>query len=144
MIHDQNVKYATLVSPTQSASTNVSTANLDTLGADYAAIVIDLSAELNTNGTGPTISLLESDDTVATNFATFDANFERADEDVTSAKTIVYKVDTRARKRYLRISVTPETSTNDPINLAVTGITSRLAEAPASTSDMGADVVVIG
>ena len=55
------------------AATTARTANLDTQGADYATIVIVLGAEANTNATGTVLQLSESDDTVVTNFATFNA-----------------------------------------------------------------------
>lgn len=143
MIHklkmSDNLLLAT--SMTNSATT---TANLDCMGAEWATILIPFAIELNTNGVGPTISLQESDDTVVTNFATIVAN--RTAEDLAVKKLVKYEVDLRARKRYLRLSVTTATATNDNVTFVAVGTLSRLAAAPASTSDMVAstnDVVVL-
>jgi hypothetical protein len=143
-IESQKGKDTVLISPRATTSAATVTANFDTSGSDYATIRIALASEINTNAVGPTISLLQSDDTVVTNFATFDTNFERASEDITAAKEIRYEVDTRARKRYLRLSVSTATATNDDITWAAIGTLTRSNKEPASTTDMGDDVVVIG
>ena len=139
MIHSQNGKDTVLLAPQAMTNSATVTANLDCKGADYATIRINFAAELNTNAVGPTISVLESDDTVVTNFATIVAN--RTAEDLTSAKEVRYEVDMRARKRYLRLSVSTATATNDDITVGSIATLTRNASDPASTSDM-ADVVV--
>ena len=147
MIHAQNQKLEVMLAPQAVSNGATATANLDVKGADYATIILSFAAEKNTNAVGPALSLLESDDTTATNFATFDSNFTRATEDLTESKQVVYHVDTRARKRYLRLSVTPATSTNDTLTICAEALVARLSEDPASTSDMVAstnDKVVIG
>ena len=107
---------------------------------------MNFAAELNTNAVGPTISLLESDDTVVTNFATFDSDFERSSEDLTSAKIIKYHVDRRGKKRYLRLSVTTATTTNDNVTVGGAAELSNGSLLPASTSDMveSGSVCIIG
>lgn len=132
-----------LLAPQAMTNSATVTANLDCAGAAYATIRIALASEINTNAVGPTISLLESDDTVATNFATFDSDFERSSEDITAAKEITYGVDLRGRKRYLRLSVSTDTTTNDNVTVASIATLSRKTEGPAGTSDSG-DVVVYG
>ena len=82
------------------------TANLDCAGAGYAEITMNFASAINTNAVGPTISLLESDDTTVKNFATFNADFEATTLDITNAKARSYQLDLRKRKRYLRLSVT--------------------------------------
>tara|TARA_Y100000310_G_scaffold272556_2_gene287620 strand:+ start:359 stop:790 length:432 start_codon:yes stop_codon:yes gene_type:complete len=119
------------------------TANLDTRGADYATLVFSFAAEVNTNAVSPTVSLLEDDTTVVTNFATFDSNFEKSDFDLTAASCAVYHVDLLGRQRYLRVSVTTGTTTNDDIECHVVGVLTRKGNAPTGTADM-ADVAVIG
>jgi len=133
-----------LLAPQAMTNSATVTANFDTKRADHATIRIAFAAELNTNAVGPTIALTESDDTVVTNFATFDSNFARAAEDLTSAKEVRYEVDTKGRKRYLRLAVTTATTTNDNVTLSAIGTLSRNEEEPASTTDIGDDVVVIG
>jgi len=122
-------------------------ANLDCRGFDYASVLFDFRIEKNTNAVGPTISLLESDDTVVTNFATFDANFERSAEDLVAAKQVLYHVNRRTKKRYLRASVTTATTTNDDVTVTIIGVLSGGFDLPASTSGMVAQtdaVVVLG
>ena len=105
----QALTYSALITGT-TAATTARTANLDCQDAEYATIVCLVSAEANTDSTNVVASLLESDDTVATNFATFDSDHERT-IDNTAAAIGVFHVDLRGRKRYLRISLTPDTTT---------------------------------
>lgn len=140
MINAQKTKKDVLIAAQAMTSAATVTANLDTLGAGYASIDINFGAELNTNGVGPTLSLLECDTTVATNFATITADLSAVT--VTAEKLVRYDVDLRGRKRYLRLSVTTAGATNDDITLAANSTLSRLGEAPSSTTDMG-DVAVI-
>jgi hypothetical protein len=131
------------------AATAERTASWDTVQVDgtakYAEIRMVFSAEATTDNVGPTISLLESDDTVVTNHATFDSNFERSAETLTAAKEVRYLVNLLGRKRYLRLVVTPGTvATNDQIQFCAIGTLSRTGVVPGSTTDMGDDTVVIG
>ena len=119
------------------------TANLDCQGAAYATIRMNFASEINTNAVGPTISLLESDDTVASNFATFNSDFERSAEDITAAKHLVYRVDLKGRKRYLRLSVSTDTTTNDNVTMGAVGTLSRKTIEPASESDQQASTQVV-
>src|SRR6185295_7711486 len=123
MINAQKQTVSLMLAPASQTNSATRTANLDCLGADYAQIIISLASAINTNAIGPTISLLESDDTVVTNFATIVAN--RTAEAITTAKPAVYGVDLRARKRYLRLAVTTETTTNDNVTMSVVALLSR-------------------
>ena len=102
-----------LLAPSASATT-ARTANLDCQGANFATIDVAISAEVNTNSTNVAIQLSESDDTVATNFATFDASFNRT-VDNTAAVVATNHIDLRGRKRYIRLTVTPDTTTNGAV-----------------------------
>jgi hypothetical protein len=149
MIHPQAGIDTVLVAPTNgAANTNAKTASWDIVQTDgsakYAEIRMLFAAELNTSGTGPTISLLESDDTVVTNHATIDSNFERSAEDLTSAKEVRYLVNLLGRKRYLRLTITPVTDTNSVVDVGVVGTLTRTGVGPGSTTDLGDDVVIIG
>lgn len=128
-----------LIAPQAMTNSATVTANLDCSGASYADIRIALASEINTNAVGPTLSILESDDTVVTNFATIVA--DRTSEDITAAKEVTYGVDLRGRKRYLRLAVTTATTTNDDVTLAAVATLSRKTEGPAGTASSG-DVVV--
>jgi hypothetical protein len=123
------------------AATTSRTANLDCAGADYATITIVLGAEANTNSTNVAVRLLESDVTTATTFATFDANFNRT-LDNTAAIVAAYNVDLKGRKRYLRIELTPDTTTNGAVLSSVIGNLDLEVENIANSSN--ADVSVVG
>lgn len=131
-----------LIAPQSLASNTTTTARLDIAGSDYVTLEIAFGAELNTNATGPAIQLLESDDTVVTNFATFNASFNRSAIDCTASRVDVYHIDPKPRKRYLRLTVTTPNSSNDVV---ICGVISNLLKdnAPTSTAVMG-DAVVIG
>lgn len=131
-----------LIAPQSLASNTTTTARLDMAGSDYVTLEIVFGAELNTNATGPAITLKESDDTVVTNFTTFNASFNRSAIDCTSARIDTYHLSTEARKRYLRIEVTTPNSSNDVV---IGGVIANLLKenSPTSTAVMG-DACVIG
>lgn len=139
MISERLVKDSVLVAPQAMTNSATVTANLDTIGAGYATIRVNLASEINTNAVGPTLSLLESDTTVATSFATVVA--DQATVDITSAAVVHYGVDLRGRKRYLRLSVSTDTTTNDDVTVAASATLSRLADGPNGTTSVG-DVAV--
>lgn len=133
----------TLLKATSMTNSATQTANWTVQQNGWATLRIGFAVELNTNGVGPTISLLESDDTVVTNFATIVA--DRTAEDLTAAKILRYEIDLRKRKKILRLSVTTATATNDNVTFVAIGTLSRMANQPDSTTDMVAttnDVVV--
>ena len=131
MLPFRQVTYSQLAAAQAMTAAATVTANLDTNGADYATIIVNISSEANTNAVGPTISLLESDDTTASNFATVTADITG---DAVAAKPIVYGVDLRGRKRYLRISVSSATATNDNFTASAEAILTRLKQGPAGTT----------
>jgi len=132
--HLQATSHSVLLAAT-AAATAVRTANLDLLGVDYATVVVGFGAELNTNSTNVAIQFSESDDTVATNFATFDSSANYT-VDNTAATIAVTHLDPRSRKRYVRLTVTPATTTNDVVISYANAITTKeLAEADASKTN---------
>lgn len=138
-----------LIAPLAMTNSQTATANLDCRGAAYATIAICFGAEKNTNALGPTIALSEGDDTVVTNFTAISAGaITGADGDLANAMFRLYHVNVadRGGKRYLRLSLTTETTTNDDITACVFATLTRLGEAPGSTTDMVAttnDVAVV-
>jgi len=133
-----------VLAPQAMTNSATATANIDCLGADYATIRIALASEINTNAVGPTISLLTSDDTVATNFATVTA--DRTAEAIVAAKHVTYHVDMKSQKRYLRLSVSTDTTTNDNVTVSAVASLGRLKDVPVTTTDMRGstnDAVVI-
>lgn len=122
------------------AATTARTANLDCAGANAVRISVALSAEANTNSTNVVLQLSESDDTAVSNFATFAAAFNRT-VDNTAATVATNIVDLEGRKRYLRLAVTPDTTTNGAvISSAVACLYKNVIS--SSTTMLGPDVAV--
>lgn len=133
-----------LFAPKVVAEDSTTTARLDTRGFDYATIIVAMSSEVNTSAEGPTISLLEDDTTVVSNFATIVA--DQAAFDLTAAGQLTYHVDLRGKQRYLRLTVTAGSHTSgDDIVVGAVAILSRAEEAPAGVSGMvsGANDVAV-
>lgn len=149
MIHSQRGQDKLLLAPQAMTNSATVTANFDTLDpgqgrAGYATIRIGFASEINTNAVGPTISVLESDDTEVTNFATIVA--DQSTIAFVAATELRYEIDLRGRKRYLRLSVSTDTTTNDNVTVSAIGTLTRLGGtqgSPASTTEMGDDLVVI-
>lgn len=147
MEYVQGTKIVQLISATKKTTGGgTTTANLDMKGYNYATIIVNLSAyDTPTQATAPVVSLLESDDTVVSNFATYVADKALAGS---AARDIVYHLDMRARKRYQRVSITNATAgTDNALSYGVVAIQSDPEQYPASTNDMvgntSNDVVVI-
>jgi hypothetical protein len=136
----QSCVYATLLAPI-TAATTARTANLDCQGADYASIVIACGVEKNTDATGVVISLKESDDTTASNFATFNSTYAFTVDNATAKESVLH-VDLNGRKRYLQIGLTPDTTTNGDILTSVVGILQKEIADAANTNN--ADYVKVG
>lgn len=134
-----NTVEAVLIAPT-TAATTVRTANLDISDANYVKIDLMVSAELNTNSTNVAVRLLESDDTTASNFATFNATYNFT-LDNTSAAVAPLFIDAEGRKKYLRLEVTPDTTTNGTVIVSATS--SKTSTVVSSTvTDLGTNVKV--
>lgn len=133
MLPFRNITHTQLIAARVLTNNATATVNLDCTGADYATIIVNISSEANTNAVGPTIQLSESDDTEVTNFATVTANITG---DAVAAKPIVYGIDTRGRKRYLRLSISNPAATNDHNVVSADAILARLHQAPAGTTSI--------
>lgn len=126
-----------VVSPAGVTNGATSDNTIDTLASDWVTIRVLLS-NIVTTGTasadGVTVKLTEMDDTNVSNATTFVAD----KTGIKFGREIRYEVDTRARKRYLRLQVIPGTSgvTNEPVTAAVLATFGRREQAPASTSVM--------
>lgn len=129
-----------LLAPITAATTARTSSNLDTAGAHYATIRVILGAELNTNATNVPIVLKESDDTTATNFATFNASFNRT-VDNTAGTVATCHIDLDGRKRYLNVTVTPDSSTNGAVISTVLASTFKNLITTSATM-LGPDVVI--
>jgi hypothetical protein len=123
------------------AATTARTANLDCAGANAARITIAVSAEANTNSTNVVIQLSESDDTVVTNFATFNASFNRT-IDNTAATVATNILDLEGRKRYIRLALTPDTTTNGAV--ISSAVATLYKDVISDSSTMLGPAVVVG
>ena len=146
MIYEQATRSTTLLAPQAMTNSATATANFDTIDAtfgagNYATIRLHLASEINVNAVGPTISVLESADTEITNFATITA--DRATEEFVTGKSVVYFIDLRLRKRYLRLSVSTDTTTNDDVTVFAEGLLTRNAQEPISTTGVADAVVTV-
>lgn len=95
------------------AATTERTAHIDTAGAQYATILIPISAEANTNSTNVVVDILHSDDETPTNFVSLGT----ALVDNTAAIVAKRDVALKGKKRYLRVEVTPDTTTNGAVTV---------------------------
>ena len=134
MITSLNRKTTLLLAPASQTNSATRTANLDCMGADYATIIIPLASAINTNAVGPVIKLSESDDTTVTNFATWDSNLNDTQHSIASSHQVVWNVDTRTRKRYIKLTITTATATNDNVTGGAVAITGRLAISTPGTA----------
>lgn len=125
MIHAFNKKITVaLASASQSAAATRS-ANIDCIGSDYAEVVVNLAARVNTSAATYAIVLKESDDTTATNFATWSSSCTKT-TDLSAAHQEVFSIDTKSRKRYLNLAMTNGThTTNDLVTSGAIVLLSR-------------------
>lgn len=115
----QAASFSQMLAPS-AAATTVRTATLDTTGADYATIVVNFGIELNTNSTNVVVSISEGDTT--NSFSTFNSDFNSITVDNVAATIATRHIDLNGRKRYLLLTVTPDSTTNGPVNTSATGI----------------------
>ena len=115
------------------------TANFDCLDADYATIRVSLGSEINTNAIGPTVSILQADVTNVSSFATVVA--DQTAVDITTGNVMTYGFDMRSKKRYLRLSVSTETTTNDNVTVSAIGTLSRNRVNPAGAGTDAGPIV---
>lgn len=116
-------------------SNTTNTVVWDVSDGDYAQIVCTISAEAATTATNPTIGLQEGDDTNATSMATIVAD---TTVDATADRMVVFNVDLRGRKKYLKLLVTaPSGANNNIARYSSVGMLQRLKTGSAdSTSSM--------
>jgi hypothetical protein len=148
MIHSQNTKTVCLLAPSSAliATNATATASFAQDGYDYA--VIDVFLMSSTGGTAnvATLTLAESDGTSYSDITEFvgDTAFTIPDNP-TAAPTVAsvkFEVDLKARKRNLRIAVTPALSGGQAVVAVAT--LGRAEQAPTTAAQKGASLVVTG
>ena len=132
----------TLLLAPAAGATAARTAAFDTRGGKYASIEIILGAKANTNSTNLTLQLAESDAATGA-WVTFNSSFNVTQDATTNGAVGIYHVDLKARKRYLQLTVTPDThTTNGVIISSAVGVLDPEFRNPANSSN--ASFVVVG
>lgn len=110
----QNTCTKVALSPLSVATNATGAGYVDTLGYDEAAVDFILDSAAATSSNPATLKLMESDDTVTTNFANITAFVGDATDGFTipaantaAGQIVRCNVDLRGRKRYLRAVITP-------------------------------------
>ena len=104
----QSNTFTMMLAPATAATTS-RTASLDLSGTDYATIIVVAGIEANTNSTNVVVTLAHGDD--GTNYTTLSTTTI----DNTAAAKHEFHVDTRGKKKLLRVTVTPDTTTNGAV-----------------------------
>jgi hypothetical protein len=136
MIASQMSKVVAAV-PT-AATTNTTTLVIDTLSWDYASVAV-LRASNAATTFASTLKVEESDDNSAySNVSGFVGGTDFTIPTVTdtaSVAVVKLDIDTKVRKRYLKVSACP--STSSAIAVAISGRLSRGDSAPTTAAEAG-------
>jgi hypothetical protein len=145
MIHAQNHKVVAEVPAAAIGSTATASLTIDTLGYDHASVTV-LRASNASTVFANVIKVEESDDNSSYSNVTAlvgggTGGFSIPAVSSTSATSVLkLDIDTKAKKRYLKVSYTPGASAN----VAIVGRLGRGEESPASNSDAGVIGRVVG
>lgn len=112
-----STKQVIVVSQTSVTNAGTAAGNIDTIGYDYVSIDVITSTSNDTTNNPSVLKVAEDDGTVTSNFTDI-TEFVGDDSDgwtipasVTSGNWgVKFNIDLRARKRYLRVSVSPLTT----------------------------------
>ena len=136
-----NVQQKQVIAINQASTTNAGTAsgNIDTLGFDFLTVDVITTTSNNATNNPSVLKLSESDDTVVTNFAAIgDTDFTIANSATSGNWGVKFNVDCRARKRYIKVSVSPLTTQT----ITAVANLSKGGEAPVDTTGAGVDNLV--
>jgi hypothetical protein len=117
MMQLQDCGVRSVIVPQSVASNATATGRIDTLGYDEVKILVHLDSAASTTSNPAQIKVLESEDTVVTNFAAitgFDGDatdgFVIPAVSASLGTIVALNLDLRKRKRYLRLLVQPSTA----------------------------------
>ena len=121
------------------------TANIDTLNYDYVTIDVILGTADVVSNKPSTLKLSECDTTVLTDFANVSGfvggtDFTVANSDTSNENVYRFNVDCKARKRYLKLTVTPLTTQAIVLDARL----SRGVALPISATNIGVANLVEG
>lgn len=135
----QNTKSVAVVKPASIASNATSTGIIDTLGYEECKVSVLLDSAASTTNNPSALNLQEADTTDASNFSTIsgfegDTDFTIPAVSATLPTTIDMDVDCRARKRYLRVQLTPGGAA---MICGVTAVLGKAKESPSASVAVG-------
>lgn len=145
MIHSQNHKVVAEVPAAAVGATATATLTIDTIGYDHASVTV-LRASNASTVFANAVKVEESDDNSSYSNVTAlvgggTGGFSiPAVSNTSSAAILKFDIDTRAKKRYLKVSYTPGASAN----VAIVGRLGRAEESPVSNADAGVIGRVVG
>jgi len=145
MIHAQNHKVVAELPTAAVGATATASLTIDTIGYDHASVTV-LRASNASTVFANVVKVEESDDNVSyTNVTALvgggTGGFSIPAVSNTNAAAVMrMDIDTRAKKRYLKVSYTPGASAN----VAIVGRLGRGEESPVSNSDAGVIGRVVG
>ena len=145
MIHAQNHKVVAELPTAAVGATATATLTIDCIGYDHASVTV-LRASNASTVFANVVKVEESDDNVSyTNVTALvgggTGGFSIPAVSNTNAVAVMkMDIDTRAKKRYLKVSYTPGASAN----VAIVGRLGRAEESPVSNSDAGVIGRVVG
>ena len=121
----QNAGSVAVIAPASTATNATAAGVIDTLGYEEVKVCVWLDSAGSTANNPVTLSLTESDD--ATTYAAIAAftgdatdGFTIPNADTTNPQVVELNVDCRARKRYLKVNVTPGTAHQQLRRLSLT------------------------
>ena len=138
MIHAQNDKVVAALPTGTVATSETATMTIDTVGYDHASVTVVRASNAATTFAS-ILKVEESDDNASYSNVTAlvgggAGGFTIPAVSATGVASVVkMDIDTKARKRYLRVSYTPGATAN----VAITGRLSRGEVAPATASEAG-------
>lgn len=136
-------KHSVLVTPASFTNGATASGYVDTRGFEYLEVAV-AAATANVVSNAPSVlKLMESDDTVTSNFANISGAVGGTDFTIGNHLTDapnqhVFGVDLRGRKRYIRCDVSPRTTQI----MSITGRLSRSQEAPTNATKAGVQTQV--
>lgn len=122
----QNAGSVAVIAPASTATNATASGVIDTMGYEEVKVCVLLDSAASTSNNPVTLSLTESDDAttyVAIAAFTGDATdgFTIPNADSVNPQVVELNVDSRARKRYLKVTVTPGTAAQIVGAVAVLG-----------------------
>lgn len=112
-----SLKTAVVITPASFTNGATAAGNIDTLGFNWLTLDVVTSTADDTTNEPDVLKLAESDDTVTTNFSDITefvgggaGGFTIPDAVTEGNWAVKFNVDLRGRKRYLRCSVSPNTT----------------------------------